>query len=438
MRIAWFSPLSPVRSGIANYSEELLPYLLQNANIDVYTDDYDVNWCLEGVNIYRYRFFESKYKYVGYDMIIYHVGNNPYHHYMFPFIFAYPGIVVLHDTVIHNSYAGLTLGSGESEPYVEEMSYNYGEMGRRLALARLREIFTGIEEFMFPLNRRIIESSLGVIVHSNYQRLEIEESQRGLPIVTVPMGVCCAEENYPGKRELKKELGIGVDTFVVGVFGFLVPMKRPELVLKAFRRFLTKNQNSLLLFIGEAAPQYDVGGMIDEAGVKDNVCITGYVSNDEYRRYMEMVDVGVSLRYPTAGETSAAVMRLLGMGKPVIVFNYRQFAELPDSCCPKVNPGDNEEEELAGWLVKLARDQEYLAAMGNCALDYIRNHHTFEKVARAYMDFVDKVRGVTGTGAKKDLRRMVETITEEWSNLKVATSVRCTLIDVLMDTIGWP
>ena len=38
-RIAYFSPLPPERSGIAGYSEELLPYLAQSAQVTLFASD---------------------------------------------------------------------------------------------------------------------------------------------------------------------------------------------------------------------------------------------------------------------------------------------------------------------------------------------------------------------------------------------------------------
>jgi hypothetical protein len=38
LHIAYFSPLPPAHSGIADYSRELLPYLAKYANVTLFTD----------------------------------------------------------------------------------------------------------------------------------------------------------------------------------------------------------------------------------------------------------------------------------------------------------------------------------------------------------------------------------------------------------------
>ena len=57
---------------------------------------------------------------------------------------------------------------------------------------------------------------------------------------------------------------------------------------------------------------------------------------------MLAVDVGVNLRNPTAGETSATLNTMLGMGKPVIVSDIGTYREYPDLCCPKISTDDTE------------------------------------------------------------------------------------------------
>ena len=40
MKLAYWSPLSPMGTGVADYSEELLPYLGEGADIHLFLDGY--------------------------------------------------------------------------------------------------------------------------------------------------------------------------------------------------------------------------------------------------------------------------------------------------------------------------------------------------------------------------------------------------------------
>ncbi|MBI5181705.1 MAG: glycosyltransferase family 4 protein [Nitrospirae bacterium] len=392
MKIAWFTPLSPVKSGISQYSEDLLPFLGQYCKkIDIFIDDYISDTSLSGFKIYTYKDFKDRCLYKDYDFIIYNMGNNPYHHYMFPLLLEHKGIVVLHDPILHHSFAVMTIDKGKNSDYISEMEYNYGGIGRTLAELRVKGVYTGLEQFILPLNKRVIESGLGVIVHSKYYKREIAEQYPNIPLSFIPMGIPLLTNSFHSKEDLKRLAGIATDTFIIGMFGFIEPMKQPETVIRAFHRFLQKCPNSLLLMVGEANPICRIDELLSSLDLDKKVLKKGYVSMEEFLRYMNMIDIGVNLRYPTAGETSAAVLRMLGKGKPVVVLNYRQFSELPDTCCPKVGLGENAIDELSQWFLKLAQDPDMLALMGDFAVEYIRERHNLEGAAKRYIGFLEQM-----------------------------------------------
>jgi glycosyltransferase involved in cell wall biosynthesis len=61
-----------------------------------------------------------------------------------------------------------------------------------------------------------------------------------------------------------------------------------------------------------------------------------YVPEDELWSLLAACDVVVSLRSPTMGETSAAAVRALSLGKPLVVSDVGAFRELPDEVAIKV------------------------------------------------------------------------------------------------------
>ena len=120
----------------------------------------------------------------------------------------------------------------------------------------------------------------------------------------------------------------------------------------------------------------------------NGVTITGRLEIDRFLLYMRACDVAVNLRHPTAGETSGTVIRLLGLGKPVVVSNTGAFAEIPDGCCAKVDLDATEEELLTTYLLALARDPALRRRLGENARRHVAAHHTLAGSARAYADFV--------------------------------------------------
>ena len=117
MRIAWFSPLPPVRSGIAAYSADLVPRLAPAHAID----------CFGEANA---RDFVWKARRDPYGLVVYQLGNAPCHDYMWAYLAAYPGLVVLHDARLHQSRARSLLQQKRFDDYRREFWYDHPDTRR--------------------------------------------------------------------------------------------------------------------------------------------------------------------------------------------------------------------------------------------------------------------------------------------------------------------
>src|SRR5947207_1940050 len=104
-RIAYASPLTPAPSGISDYSEELLPYLAQYVDITLYVDagrkpsnpDLTRHLALRPIGK-----LERDQRRRPYDAILYHMGNSPVHAAIWQAMQRTPGVVVLHEFVLHH------------------------------------------------------------------------------------------------------------------------------------------------------------------------------------------------------------------------------------------------------------------------------------------------------------------------------------------------
>ena len=186
---------------------------------------------------------------------------------------------------------------------------------------------------------------------------------------------------------LRAALGLPADAFLVASFGFITPAKRLDVALRAFARLRREVPNALYLLVGEVSPHYDFASVLTP-GLAAGVVPVGRTGLAGLLRYMAAVDVAVNLRYPSAGETSGTLIRLLGLGKPVVVSNTGAFAEIPDGCCAKVDLDATEEELLTTYLLALARDPALRRRLGENARRHVAAHHTLAGSARAYADFV--------------------------------------------------
>jgi glycosyltransferase involved in cell wall biosynthesis len=320
-----------------------------------------------------------------FDLTVYHLGNNPYHAGIYDLALRFPGAVVLHDYVLHHLIAHCTLQAGDIEGYLWHLAYERGSAGVAAAIRRQRGIYSEREQFLEPLNRVLLDHSMGALVHSRWSADQVRRDHPHLPICHVPhhlaSGPPCARE------EARSQLGITPGDIALASFGFIARHKRVDSLLRAYAQLRREHPQVRCFLVGEPHPSLNLPDTLDRLGLRDHVVVTGYVDMQQFHLYMAACDIAVNLRYPSAGETSGALVRLLGSGKAVIISNVHQFAEWPDDICLKVDLGPAEESMLLHYLRRLVQDGELRRHLGENARRYTENHHAMENSVRAYLSF---------------------------------------------------
>jgi|Deesub1362A_J573_1020465.scaffolds.fasta_scaffold17299_2 glycosyltransferase involved in cell wall biosynthesis len=388
MRLAYFSPLNPRRTGIADYSEELLPHLAKHAEIDLYVNGYHPSnqEVVARFPIYDWREFEKRRR--SYDFVIYQMGNSIYHEYIYYTLIRYPGLTVLHDYILHHFIRAITFERGNLAGYTREMGYCYGLEGVRLAqsLKRQHSRFA----FEYPLNNRVIDSSLGIIIHSDYAKGRLEKEHPSAQVKKICHPSLNPPKGFVPKR--REELGLESNHFIISSFGLITPEKKIELVLRAFARFRRRFPNSTYLLVGELPSWYsEIEPLIRELHLEDAVILTGYVDINTFYEYIAVTDLCMNLRYPSLGETSGSLLRVMSMGKPAIVSNIGWFAELPDECCTKLEMDGREEDSLLELMEFFALNKDKGEKLGEEACIYVRENHNPAKVAKGYISFIEEI-----------------------------------------------
>lgn len=384
-KLAYFSPLPPARSGIADYSGDLLPHLAPWADIHLFADapvDPPIAWQFPVWQREEYAWRRDLH---GYDCAIYHLGNNPLHAYVYPYVFSHPGIVVLHDLVLHHLFAWSAQYQGGAGTYLREMTYAHGGTGAAIGW----DVLTGARPapfFEYPLCERALDASLGVIVHSRYLEQQVQKLSPDAEVGVVSMGMPLGSADGD-HTAIRRRLGLPEDAFIVGCLGEATHHKRLDVVMRAVARV----PQAVLAIVGNVAPGLDLGLEVAKAGIGRRVRITGGVAPEQFQEYSEAVDVSVNLRYPTAGETSAAALRSLAAGLPTIVSDLGANQELPEPCVFKLPVGSDEEELLAAVLRWLMDDPARRSAFGEAGRRYIATEHAPERAAREYIAFVQTV-----------------------------------------------
>jgi glycosyltransferase involved in cell wall biosynthesis len=321
-RVAMFTPLPPARTGVAHYASMIIPALrAAGMEVDVISSPDDAATGNRQ------------------PATIYHLGNNPHHEWIYREAMQHPGVIVLHDLVLHHLIVEMTLARGDADGYAAALAASHGAAGEAWARGRAAGLHSEMGNFLLPASVEVANRSLAVIVHNRYAADRLASLGVTTPIHVVPHPY----EPHPGARgrrgEIRARHGFSDADRVIGFFGFLTSAKRAEVVLAAFERARERDSRPKLLIVGEAAPNIDVA-------------TAGYVPDEEFPAYFAAVDRLVNLRYPTAGETSGTLIRAFEAGKPVAVSDYAQFAELPDDCAVKIPFGDREVETLADFFLR--------------------------------------------------------------------------------------
>lgn len=393
MKIAYYSPLNPIKSGISDYSEELLEYLTGFGRIDLFIDDYQPSssWLYEYFDIRNYREILENGSASDYDISLYHVGNNDNHAYIYSTCLEYPGMVVLHEPVLHHFVFSQTVGNNRVGDYLRELDYCYKSERVRIVKATLEDRDEN-SWYEYPLVDRLVDSSLGIVVHSEFARRIVLAANPKARVRKIPHHYAPPAPNHIRSRELVREiLGFRPDDFLVGFLGYMTSNKRIDVLLRVLASVRDQGYNVKVLLVGKLLPGCDAVRWIEEYGLDDNVLVTGFVDTRTFREYLNVPDMFVALRHPSAGETSGSLVKMMGTGRPVMVSDRYAFSELPDDCCVKVTTGENEEEELLQKLLYYIENRDERLELGARSRQYILTHHDIQNSARAYAEFATEI-----------------------------------------------
>jgi hypothetical protein len=116
------------------------------------------------------------------------------------------------------------------------------------------------------------------------------------------------------------------------------------------------------------------------------VRFTGRLPAPAFQSHLFATDAVINLRGFAAPHMSAALLRALASGKPVLIPEIAHWAFLPASCCPRVASGTEEAvaASAAAILLEFAADGVRLAEASASARQWFLVHATVGHMADAY------------------------------------------------------
>lgn len=416
LKMAFFSPLAPQHSGIADYSEALLPYLAEGAEIDLFVDGFTpTNEALTS----RFRILDYKRnprvleQLEKYDAVLYQMGNDHrYHAGIYHTARKHPGIIVMHDFALQGFFVGLARTPEGVEIYLDELEAAAGRWERQ----RAQEFFARggtpphvTEPIAFPLNYCLAAQAEALIVHSEWSCVRLEKIAPVTPIQRIPHLIFFREDEQPVKPRLRRA---DVERIQIASFGLITPDKGIKRALHAFAKLRHRFDFGYTL-VGETNPYFDVRAIIRELDLQDRVEITGHVSIEEFVRRISETDIAINLREQTIGETSGSLCRIMAAGVASIVSDAGWFAELPENCVVKVDMDNCTDALLEAYLARLIEDEQLRARIGENAQKYVFKNHRIEDCAAQYLDFIHE------TIAVRSRRRFIAGVATQLAQLGI-------------------
>ncbi len=364
MKILWASPLPPTRSGVSDYAVELLGELVARAEVRVLTPPgwrRPADWPLDPkVELAPYDAAAAED-----EISLIHLGNNPHHLWLLDRLDTERTVVVLHDLVLHHLLVEASAAAHDAELLARGLSGAHGAAGAAVARARALGISHARDPFLLPAWSAFVKRPRAVIVHSRWAEEAVRRVVPDIRVSRLPLAV--ADPGMVDRPSARESLGLGADDTVLMHLGFLTPEKGLGHVLTGMAAAVRAGVPARLVLVGEGVGMGEVLAAGAALGITERLTVTGYLPPAEFVKVPAAADLGVVLRTPSAGETSAAAIRFLACGTPVAVGGLRQFLEWPEAAAPRITPGPSAPADLARLLAEAAAGGEVWQARRRAA-----------------------------------------------------------------------
>jgi glycosyltransferase involved in cell wall biosynthesis len=387
MRVAWFSPLPPVRSGIAAYSADVLAALREDIAIDCFVDA-----AAQSSSVFNAHDFLWRHRRAPYDLTVYQLGNAPCHDYMWAYLAAFPGLVVLHDARLHHARARALLRRGRADDYRAEFCFDHPDAVADFAEYAVEGLSGPIYSFWSML-RVVMVTARVVAVHNSRVAADLRVAYPDAPVDTIRMGIRASPPRPGAAARIRRQLSVPGDATVFAAFGKMTSEKRIGPILVAFRELVAHGTDAYLMLIGDASEYPNLGR--ETAGL-DRVRVAGHVDDGEIGDYLAACDVCLCLRWPTALETSASWLHCLAAQRATVITDLAHLADVPalDPRTWRSNASHppmtvaidllDEERSLSLAMHRLAADHVLRGRIARHGHDYWARQHTPELMADDY------------------------------------------------------
>jgi len=367
--IAWFSPLPPVRSGIADANAELLPRLERDFLIDRYDEP-------------RAHDFIWRNQRAPYDLVVYQLGNASCHDFVWAYLARFPGLVVVHDPTLHHARARQLLAERRFDDYRREFWFDHPDANRDFVEYAV-EGLGGPIYYFWSMLPAVIRTARMVAVHNERVAVDLREQCPSTPIEALHLGTVPIDASAVVRAATRATLGYPDRAIVFAAFGKITSEKRIGPILRAVGALVREGVDARLLLVGDASDYPSLQHELTAGGIADRVRVTGFVENEAIGRYLAAADVCLCLRWPTAHETSASWLQCLSAVRPTVISDLAHTVDIPEGVAIRIDLL-NEDEALQRAMRRLAQDGRLREDLSRAGHAYWTAHHTMEVMADDY------------------------------------------------------
>jgi ubiquinone/menaquinone biosynthesis C-methylase UbiE/glycosyltransferase involved in cell wall biosynthesis len=406
MILNWFSPLPPARSGIAAYTERILPALNRRAHIILWTDQAEYDSTLKNyAEVRQYQPERIAWAELNRgDMSFYHIGNNRlFHGPIWQMSRSHPGVVILHDVCLQNFFAGLYREEwNDRDGYIAQMEECYGLTGRRDAELFWNGIFS-IDDMVkaYPLTPLAVDNALGVVVHSPHAR-DSASWKNPCPIVNVPLPYPASHRSPEAQRGVRVWAG---PPYRIVTFGHIGANRQLDALLQAIAGLPERDKFCLDIY-GQLWDENHVHRQIQSFGLQKLVRCHGFVAKAELEAALDSSHLGINMRYPTMGEASLSQLQMWDHALPTVVTRVGWYATCPEDAVAFVRPG-HEIREVQAHLNALLVNPEQFAKMGERGRRILEEQHAPEVYVQAVLDIAAQAQRFQPHAAAHQLAKRV-------------------------------
>jgi glycosyltransferase involved in cell wall biosynthesis len=392
LKINWFSPLPPAKSGIAIYTETLIPVLRKQAALTLWTDQQECNDRLDQGGVVR-RFDPQRPPWRELneaDVSFYNIGNNRlFHKGIWEVSRRLSGIVILHDLCLQHFLTQLYLNDWKDfEEYGRVMAFYYGEKGRRAAERFYAEPST-IDQLAveFPLTPLAVHNALAAVIHNRAGQQALA-FQPQLPTFYLPLPYSPGTATHPITPAFQSSPKPPYRLIISGYIGL---NRQLEPFLEAWAGMLEKAAFRLRI-CGHISNSNYIESRIRELGLQHLAEVCGYVSDERLNAELMQADLAVNLRYPTVGEASLTQLLIWEHALPALVSEVGWYATLPRSTVAFVRP-DHQSEDIRRQLRAFLENPQRFAEMGREGYQTLMREHAADHYAEALVAMAAAARG---------------------------------------------